>query len=445
MKKLTALLIILLNTGQAKIPNEVKFEIDQRVKHELNASIVFGVMTQGESDFYVAGWQNREAKTPATTATVYEIGSISKTFTALLLAQQVINEQVSLDDPVQRLWPQPFELQDASGQPVTLQHLATHTSGLPRLPDNLSVFSSDPYAQYDRDQLLAGVNMTAIKTAGKNLAYSNFGFGLLGETLAVQAGQSFEDLVAEKLLQPLSLQHTYQTLDAVPEALLATGYRGNKATTAWQFKALAGAGWLRADIRDLLAYGSHILNPELAKVDPKLTQALQLVTQPRHQGEVQVALSWFIRDGIIWHNGATAGFNAILMISPDSQTVVAGITNGTESIEDIALHLLKPERPMKDHGFPVAIETAALAAYTGTYTRQENNQSMTIKLIDNRLFFTAEKQPKQAMTYLGEDTFKMGLIKARIQFSRDESGQVNGLLLSGWGEPQRYQLDIQSP
>lgn len=445
MKKFTALLIIFLHTSQAEIPNEVKFEIDQRVKHELNASIAFGMLTEGETDVYVAGWQNRESKTPATTATVYEMGSISKTFTALLLAQQVTNEQVSLNDPVQRWWPQPFALQDDSGQPVTFKHLATHTSGLPRLPKNLAVFNQDPYAEYDRQQLLAGVKMTTIKAVGKDLAYSNFGFGLLGETLAAQAGQSFEHLVAEKLLQPLALQHTYQSLDAVPEALLATGYRGNKPATAWQFKALAGAGWLRTDIRDLLTYGSYILNPEAAKVNPQLTQALRLVTQAQHQGEVQVGLGWFIRNDIIWHNGATAGFNAILMISPETQTVVAGITNGTESIEDIALHLLKPERPMTDHGFPVAIETAALTAYTGTYARPENNQSMAIKLLDNRLFFAAEKQPKQAMTYIGNDTFKLGFIKARIQFQRDPAGQVNGLELTGWGEPQSYQLINQSP
>ena len=83
MKKFTALLIIFLHTSQAEIPNEVKFEIDQRVKHELNASIAFGMLTEGETDVYVAGWQNRESKTPATTATVYEMGSISKTFRCL--------------------------------------------------------------------------------------------------------------------------------------------------------------------------------------------------------------------------------------------------------------------------------------------------------------------------------------------------------------------------
>ena len=100
---------------------------------------------------------------------------------------------------------------------------------------------------------------------------------------------------------------------------------------------------------------------------------------------------------------------------------------------------------MTDHGFPVAIETAALTAYTGTYARPENNQSMAIKLLDNRLFFAAEKQPKQAMTYIGNDTFKLGFIKARIQFQRDPAGQVNGLELTGWGEPQSYQLINQSP
>lgn len=355
MKSFTLLLSFCCFIASAKISESVKTEIDQRIEQELNPSIVIGVFENGKTDFYVQGVQNKALNQVATSKTVYEIGSITKTFTSLLLAQLISENKLQPDDEVQKFWPNEFKLVDSENKAVTMLQLATHTSGLPRLPANLNPFSNDPYSNYDRIQLLTAVNQVNAKKSGVNYAYSNFAVGLLGETLSKIENETYNNLISNKILKPLNLKQTYMLLSQVPEPLLAQGYSGNKETNAWQFQALAGAGSIRSSIEDLLIYGiAH-----LAHTDNNLKTAMKLVTTSHYQqDQLNIGLGWHINaDGIIWHNGGTAGFSSIIMIDPVQQKVVAGITNTNHNsnIEDIVAHLMDPSKPMVDHEFPVAL------------------------------------------------------------------------------------------
>lgn len=423
----------------AEIPENVKHEIDQRTAHQLNPSIVVAVYDQGQSDFYVKGLQNKELKTLATTKTVYEIGSISKTYTSLLLAQMVVEEKLQLNDPVESIWPEPFSLKDSNNQAITLKQLATHTSGLPRLPDNLNAFSKDPYADYDRIKLLKAVQQLEIKKAGVSYFYSNFAVGLLGETLAQHKNTSYNALIEKNILQPLNLKQTHMTLETVPEQVKAQGYHNNWPTSDWQFQALAGAGSIRSSIEDLLAYGVANLN----QPEKTLKEAMRLATRIHHkQGPFDVGLGWhFNADGMLWHNGGTAGFSSIIMIDPNTQKVVAGITNSSPSanIEDIVLHLMDPTKPMTDHEFPVDIEAAKLTQFTGDFKLMAGDKKIKIIAANDQLYFSAPKQPRQALVYIGNDTFKVKLFNAKLHFKRNENGNITELDFTGWGEPQTYQ------
>lgn len=436
MKKILLLGWLLGSWAQAEIPAEVQQQINLRVQHGHNPSIAIGLFEQGQAAFHVAGWQDREQNLLATTESVYEIGSISKTFTALLLAIQAEAGLVELDEAVQDHWPQPFRLVDEQQQAITFKQLATHTSGLPRLPANLLAFGADPYANYDRAQLVKGVGMAQPQAAGTHYAYSNFGAGLLGESLAVMQNSPFNELLEKQILKPLHLDHVYLTLEAVPKSLLVQGYSGQTATSPWNFDALAGAGSIRSDIRDLLAYGvAH-----LATTESPLQAAMDLTTSVHfQQDQLKVGLGWHISaSGIIWHNGGTGGFRSMLMIDPINQRVAAGITNSNNDIEDLVLHLMDASKPMKQLDFPVAIAASELDQYLGQFQHQPTDQTVRIERKQDRLYLVAPKQPRYAMTYLGNHTFKLNLANVKVIFKVDGPNRVSGLDLIGWGEPQTY-------
>jgi D-alanyl-D-alanine-carboxypeptidase/D-alanyl-D-alanine-endopeptidase len=429
-------LVILSFSATAQIPDAVKQEIDLRIKHDINPSIVMGVYENGQFHFYTKGMQNKALAIPASKNSVYEIGSITKTFTGLLLAHEVVAGKIKPDSPIQDYWPAPFQLIDNNQAAITFKQLATHSSGLPRIPANLSAFSNDPYAAYDRQQLLAGVKMAAPKNAGNQYAYSNFGAGLLGESIAVIENDSYNHLITKKILQPLNLVETYMQLNDVPSNQLAQGYRGSKEAQPWQFKALAGAGSIRSSIKDLLNYGVAYLKQPAGS----MKDAMALATQVHYlENKLQVGLGWHINTkGIIWHNGATAGFSSMIMIDPKQQKVVAGITNHNNSVDDLVIHLMNPEQPFKSNDYPVEISAEQTKIYLGTFKQNKTGQTIEIKLMNNRLFLVSPKQPKYALTYIGKDTFKLNLVSAKVKFIKNEKDEVNGFELHGWGQPQQY-------
>lgn len=436
MKQLIGWMLLWSINVSAQIPDEVQQEVDLRVLHKHNPSIALAVYQDGQPSFYVKGWQNQQQQIPATIDTVYEIGSITKTFTGLLLAIMTEEKQTSLESTVEQYWEPPFKLKDAEEQPITLKQLSTHTSGLPRMPNNIAIFADDPYGTYDRKDLIEGIAAIQPGKAGSNYAYSNLAVGLLGETLANIGGLSYNELIQQKILNPLSLQATYLSWQDVPKDLLATGYMGNKPTHAWNFKALAGAGFLRSSITDLLAYGvAYIQQPESLKA------AMDSATTTQYQqSKLRVGLGWHINDDIIWHNGGTAGFRSILLINPKANKVVAAITNHNQhDVEDLAIHLMDSTKPMRKLDFPVDIDSSQITAFIGRYEQPDSDLQIDIKVINKKLYFTAPKQPKQAMIYLGDDRFKLKLIDVIIKFNRDGENKIDSLTLHGWGQPQTYQ------
>ena len=437
MKLFLICLIIFSSATPAALPESVIQEVDLRIKHNLNASIALGVYQKGKAEYYVRGWQNKAQQVPATTQTIYEIGSITKTFTSLLLATLVENKQVQLDDSVAQHWPKGFVLQDQAGHPVTLRHLATHTSGLPRLPGNIIPFSQDPYAQYDRDKLLQAVAATKPQQTGKQYAYSNFAVGLLGETLAQITGQSYNQLIETYILKPLELNQTFMTLTAVPEAHLAVGYNHFGETAAWNFKALAGAGSIRSSIHDLLSYGIAFTR----KNPSELAQAMQLTMQTHYQKDShQMGLGWHFNNGTWWHNGGTGGFRSIVVIDADNNRVVAGITNqANQDVEDLVAHILNPENAIRTHDFPVDITAQQLESYTGHFHHPQTENDVVLMIKNQQLLLQSKQVPEQPLVYLGKDTFKFKTTNTKLIFSRNAEQVITEVSMQGWGQPQIYQ------
>ena len=295
--------------------------------------------------------------------TLFEIGSITKVFTGLLLAIGVVRGEVALDTPIGALLPTGPALPDRDGRQITMEHLATHRSGLPRSP--VSTWSeihrgilqgSNPYQGLDAQRVLdivAGTRLRRTPGTGR-IAYSNLGAGLLGLGLVAAAGaSSYGDLVRTRICAPLGMTDTSVLADADPERL-ADGHRSrHRPVEHWTLTGVAGAGALLSSARDMLTF----LTAQLEPGRTPLAEAITLSQQPRHHDRgFRIGLGWIMtsdrsRVGIVWHNGGTGGFRSFAGFRPDHQTAVVMLANGRKGPERAALHLLsKLRQPGDPHG-----------------------------------------------------------------------------------------------
>ena len=278
---------------------------------------------------------------------VFEIGSITKTFTGLALAQLVEQNRVRLDEPVRALLPKGTITAPASGAEITLVDLSTQRSGLPPLPDNLaSTDEGNPYADYDVRALHEFMSRHGVAMpASPAFEYSNLGVGLLGQLLADRAGMSFEALIRQQITEPLGMRDTKITLTpALAQRFLPGRGRGYQPRGAWDFKALAGAGALRSTAADMLVYLEAQLHPERVNASSPaartLAAALALSQQPRANvgNGMHIALNWFQIDESkrYWHNGGTGGYSSFAAFDPRRDMAVIVLCNCSVEIDSFA-------------------------------------------------------------------------------------------------------------
>jgi serine-type D-Ala-D-Ala carboxypeptidase/endopeptidase len=287
--------------------------------------------------------------------TIFQIGSVTKVFTALLLAEMAEHGEVRLSDPAAgylpgaRDQPAPASPIGAHGQagPVTLTDLAMHTSGFPRLPRGLFWFAllspRDPYARYPERQFLrAARHALRAGSGGSPYLYSNFGYGLLGYLLGRAAGSTYRTLVRTRICGPLGLPDTTFEVPGPSRDRKARGHQRGRAVPDWHLGALAGAGALYSTAADLatlmqacLAATSPVAPAEppagpvpAASLAPAIRAALTS-RQPIPGGDI--GLAWHhTRRGdhtIIWHNGMTGGFSAMVALDPVRSLGVAALAN----------------------------------------------------------------------------------------------------------------------
>jgi len=282
--------------------------------------VVVGVLDHGERKVFAYGTARADS--------IFEIGSVTKTFTGLALAQMVQQHTVALDQPVRELLPAGTVSKPASGPEITLLDLATQHSGLPRLPDNMRPQNqADPYANYAAKDLYDFLVKQGVGRPEKpEFLYSNLGFGLLGQALADKAGESYAALIQQQITGPLSMKDTTIALSPAQQARLIQGYTSvHDKAHLWTFEAMAGAGALHSTVDDLLTYTEAYLHPDklpAASAGPAstLASALRLAQQPQADGpgSLKIALAWLVRPEteVYWHDGGTAGYSALVTFEP---------------------------------------------------------------------------------------------------------------------------------
>jgi len=320
--------------GEAPVLTLHREQVNQLVKPILDGEWTMGLVVglisaAGQREVYGFGKTSASGGLPEGD-TLFEIGSISKTFTSLLLAQMT-QDYVSLNQPVQELLPAAkVTLPRKAGVAITLKHLATHVSGFPRMPDNFSPADpQNPYVDYGRDQLYAFINgYTLTREPGIGWLYSNVAAGLLGHALSVKLGSEYGLLLKSSITDPLKMWDTSINLSATQQTRLATGHDDQlDPKKAWTFDVLAPAGALRSTADDMLTY----LAAQATISKTALRAAMDLTQQVHYDHKdlsFSMGLGWIINEGRYrWHNGGTGGFGSFAGFDPQSRTAVVVLAN----------------------------------------------------------------------------------------------------------------------
>jgi serine-type D-Ala-D-Ala carboxypeptidase/endopeptidase len=317
--------------------------------------------------------------------TVFEIGSVTKSFTALWLASQV-GSGVTLDDPVSMYLPSNVVVPSRNGKQITLGALAAHTSGLPRLPSNfVPANPNDPYADYRVADLYAFLGSHALTVdPGTKYEYSNVGAGLLGHALTRHAGGTYEANIATAIGAPLGLVDTAVKLSAAQMARLATGHDGDlRAAEAWTAtNAIEGAGQLHSTAHDLL----KLVSAEVGLTDTTLAPAIAL-TQTRAATDAArrgVGLGWVLEShGGMWHNGQTGGYASFVGFDPKTKLGVVVLSDTaclyTTELGIALLERLEGKKAMLSLPPSVTLSDEELERFAGTYALASGPLVVTLK------------------------------------------------------------------
>jgi len=389
--------------------------------------------------FYCEGLDGNTPARPVDPDTLFEIGSVTKVFTALLLADMVEQNEVRLEDPVSKYLPPSVKIPSRNGRQITLLDLATHTSGLPRMPINFAPKdAANPYADYSVAQLYEFLSGYALpRDIGAEYEYSNLGMGLLGHALALRAGTNYETLVLNRICRPLGMTVTAITLSSEQKARLATGYdEAGQVASHWDIPTLAGAGALRSSARDLVKF----MQASLQLTETPLSSAFEMTQQPRHNTsspDLEIGLAWHIfkRYGtnIVWHNGGTGGFHSFVGLDLKRKKGVVVLANSSRSVDDLGFHILTPAyplsrvQPLKDR-VAIVLPPATLDRYLGRYQLAPG------------IFFTLRRDGAHLMAQLtgqsyfeifpeSETEFFYKVVNAQLSFVTNADGAVTGLVL----------------
>src|SRR5436305_4182924 len=286
--------------------------------YKKSVGIVVGTVSPQGTKIYSYGKLAADSQIVPDGDSVFEIGSMTKVFTSLILSDMVQRGEAKLDDPVSKFLPASAKMPERNGRKITMVDLATHTSGLPRMPNNMHPKDlTNPYADYSVDQMYAFLSSYDLpRDIGSKYEYSNLGVGLLGHALALHAGMSYEKLVQTRILTPLKMTSTAIAFTPAMKAHLAHGHTETLQPAAnWDLPTFAGAGALRSTANDMLKFLAANIGLTQTSLAPAMKAMLD-VRKPTGVPNLEIALAWHIytKDGeqMIWHNGGTGGYHSFM-------------------------------------------------------------------------------------------------------------------------------------
>jgi D-alanyl-D-alanine-carboxypeptidase/D-alanyl-D-alanine-endopeptidase len=454
MKKYLAVLFLLAttNTVLGQIPTDsIKAIIKREVANKRIRSIIVGIVDSSGRRIVSEGTISDKNPMLPDASTIYEIGSITKVFTSLLLADMSLKHELDLDDPVSKFLPNTINAPTRNGKEISLRNLSTHRSALPRNAWNIDPKNLDnPFADYTTKQLFEFIpNATLIRDIDSKWQYSNIAYSLLGHILATVGHKNFESLIDERICKPLNMNNTFLALPPKRELTVAPGHNEcGKPTSDWDFP-LAGGGGLRSNVNDMLTFAAANLG--FVKTDILPAMELSHIKQAKKDGnDGYVSLGWTLwsEDGknILFKDGGTGGYRSFLGIDKKNKFGVVILANSNNIITDIGLHILDSTAKVNPYRYPwnlldtirATVKTNGVTAgielyqslkgsntaafifneyqlnYLGHELRKDKKIKEAIKIFE----LNATEYPKSAMVYesLGELYKRNGNTKTAIPY-----------------------------
>lgn len=447
MKDLLIVILLLASGAAATDLEDIHSIIANRVDERKTVGIVVGVVSEKGRTVVGYGRLAKGVDQKPDGDTVFEIGSITKVFTSLLLADMIERGEVKPDDPVSKFLPASVHVPERNGRKITLLDLSMQISGLPRLPNNMKPADPEnPYADYDAAKLYAFLsNYNLTRDIGEKYEYSNLGAGLLGHALALKAGMSYEELVHRRILEPLGMTSTSITLSESQKKRLATGHnQALEPVKNWDLDSLAGAGALRSTANDMLTF----LAANLELTDTPLKAAMRRMRSVHRETgtpDLEIAMAWHIfhkfGTDVVWHNGGTAGYRSFAGFNPRTRTGVVVLCNTFFDCDDIGFHALESQYPVAKLSAAkerkeVTLDPKILESYAGEYELAPTFK-IKIRHEGSHLFAQATDQPAFEIFAEKEGEFFLKVVDAQITFTKDDTGAVTGLILHQNGLDQK--------
>ncbi|HMR19827.1 MAG TPA: serine hydrolase domain-containing protein [Sphingobacterium sp.] len=308
-------------------------------------SLAIGIIKGNEIKTSFYGETEKGNKTLPTANTHYEIGALTQTFTAVLLAELVENGTIQLEDSIVKFLPDSVAI-NPFVQKITFKSLANHTSGLPQLPPHLKVKPADgssPYVAFSREELFSFLKDCESEVEPEEqYSYSDLGFGLLGELISIIVDKPFEEHLREIITQPLDMSSTAISLDK--QQYMAPGHnRIGESLPTWEYNTLTGSQALKSTIRDLLRYARFQFEMPRTVLENAMarTRQFSFFVPPNSD----IGLAWhmnMVEDTVsYWMQGNTAGSSAFIGLVPDNRSAVVVLSNSAADVDEISKKILE--------------------------------------------------------------------------------------------------------
>jgi serine-type D-Ala-D-Ala carboxypeptidase/endopeptidase len=372
----TVLLATSLPAGGEDFTNAIHAFLQQHlVAEQRNGGIVVGLVDEHGSRVVSCGRMDNGTSREVDGDTLFELGSITKTFTALLLQGMMDRGEMKLDDPVARFLPKSVKVPAFKGKEITLRHLATHTSGLPFFPNNLHPRRvENPYVDYTAEKMFAFLSGYKLDHApGTRWDYSELGMQLLGYAIAAKAGTNYESLLVDRICGPLQMDSTRITLASELKERFAQGHnRLGCPVVSLQCGALVGGGALHSTANDLLKYVSANLGLTPSRLTPLMEKTH--VPQFHMGGWYYIGLAWItqrdlLTTKLVCHPGATFGHGAFIGFDKARRRGVVVLASSDRVIEvrNLAISLLESEWQSDRRPTATRVGRQVYDSYVGEY------------------------------------------------------------------------------
>lgn len=337
------------NTPYPETPSEA---VDKIVQPYIalggDVGVIVGTVHNNETAIYSFGQKELGSMEKISGQSVLEIASLTKVYTGMALAAMQLSGELSIDDPIEDYLPTTYHIPSYNGHKITLRHLATHTSGFPRYPDNIDEDAYNMYKDYSEENMIAFLNgFELTREPGSEIAYSNIGYGLLGKILALVNNSDYETMITQHVLQPLGMTHTTVSFTPAQLANLVYGYNGTQQVESWaqyQQEIFRGSGSLLSSIEDQLLF----LRANIGMPASALDAAVQFAQMPNGDSGA-IPFGWNkVTEGdlqLLVKNGGNGGYGSFMGFDKTRKIGVIVLINSSRNPDlfqtDMGMEILK--------------------------------------------------------------------------------------------------------